>query len=1208
MPFRTNILSNMSSRFLAHALWIPIFLAASMAPVLIESAAAATCTFTSTEVTNDFNRDDNWDCGHAPTADDDVVIPLGEEAILTAPATFGALTVAGTLNGDAFNLNATSTVVVESTGVVTSTTGDIYFGVNGGFTPETTSVSSSGAIGSSYGAITFTSPLENNGTIQGGTVAYFPAFTGTVSFFNLVENNGTISGTASYIMLYSTLTNNGTYDNQRASSLFYGAFNNQAAGTLKGGSGTLLIAAGITNSGLIAPETGYIAYNVNDSVPTDVLPIVYNHLNITGYVTGTAFLAASTTVMGNLVIYSPARLNTQGFDLTVLGSVSAVSGVSLHFGTGAVDIGGAAYINGEMSATSARIMFRQSVTVDSEGSLSLGAASVTSTNFITNQGTINGETSTIAFTDLGGLGNAAGGVFHPGTSTIRYYTTGGAAVEAGSYYNLELLSSPGTFSFGTDTSIGGNLVLGADALLSVATEGVLIGGTTTVDGTLDVAAGHVTSTGDFTVNASGAFLSSGGGDATLALGGNYSVAGASDLGLFHVTIIGSGNQYLDGFIASRLTLDQTGGYSAVLVASSTVLGSLIGAGEGSLNVDEQDLTVLGDVNIGSLSVVTSTSGTILFQGSVTSSGAMGTVTGDILFSDTLDNSGVIHVASGNVTSTAAFTNSGTVYGGSGRLVFAPAGSSCGAFTNSGDFIPGASTVYLFDQPGGCSLRPSFSQYYNLVLEEGDIQSAASTTVGGTMTIRAAATYNGQESDEDGLNVAGALSNAGTLTVTGPVSVGTLFTNSGTVTVASNAVLHLHGATAGAGSFTSASNAAVKYSSSGAVDIIPTVYGALQFLGAGVYSLTASTTAVATTTIASGATLSLVTFDYTGAGDIVNAGLVSVGTGRFVHPVDYVRVTDATGSSVSSLSDGGSLYVTVYDPNRNLDGSSVETFSVSFAVDSAGGSDTETILLTETSASSGVFRNATAVGVRQSAVSPGNSSVDITGSGVGTASYTDEGDSESADVTLVYVAPPSSAGSSSGGGGLSAGSSSGGVLQTFFDPPSVTSVPVSSAPVAFAPTPSPSGADQAAAPVPTASTVPGFIETGSTPASRALGRGERQAILRDAQETMGRPESRIPASDLERMANGQIPLTRNLSYERSMAPRALATFRTIFGHAPNFQDERENLAWNTLMYRIRFPRDLTLERQGIAEFRRAFGRDPQTPFQWAAVRVMGYVDR
>lgn len=132
----------------------------------------------------------------------------------------------------------------------------------------------------------------------------------------------------------------------------------------------------------------------------------------------------------------------------------------------------------------------------------------------------------------------------------------------------------------------------------------------------------------------------------------------------------------------------------------------------------------------------------------------------------------------------------------------------------------------------------------------------------------------------------------------------------------------------------------------------------------------------------------------------------------------------------------------------------------------------------------------------------------------------------------------------------------------------------------------------------------FLAYGLTPETARLGTGERRALLRDAYETMRVNPS---IADLERLTRGQIPETRNLSEERRQAPRALTTFRTIFGHAPDYRDPVENLAWNTLLYRIRFPRDLAQEREGVREFRGLFRRDPQDPFQWAVVRVLGYLE-
>lgn len=136
------------------------------------------------------------------------------------------------------------------------------------------------------------------------------------------------------------------------------------------------------------------------------------------------------------------------------------------------------------------------------------------------------------------------------------------------------------------------------------------------------------------------------------------------------------------------------------------------------------------------------------------------------------------------------------------------------------------------------------------------------------------------------------------------------------------------------------------------------------------------------------------------------------------------------------------------------------------------------------------------------------------------------------------------------------------------------------------------------------TLANFVTYGISERTRSLGAGERRALVRDALQTMG--TSHLNAADLERMARGIIPEFRNISRERQQLPRVRSTFHAIYGHDPNFQNSQENLAWNTLMYRMRFPRDLAAERQGILSFRSMFHRDPVDPFQWATVRVMGYV--
>lgn len=226
--------------------------------------------------------------------------------------------------------------------------------------------------------------------------------------------------------------------------------------------------------------------------------------------------------------------------------------------------------------------------------------------------------------------------------------------------------------------------------------------------------------------------------------------------------------------------------------------------------------------------------------------------------------------------------------------------------------------------------------------------------------------------------------------------------------------------------------------------------------------------------------------------------------------------------------------------------------------------------------------------------------------------TESATSTASAVATSACASTATSGGSGGGGGAVGGGGASGSIQTFFNAPVPVAVTTStSAAPAATPAPTSTTPSTPVDPVPVVPTTPvltleQFIQAGGSAGSRALGRGEREAVIRDLQEILGRTAANLPVADLDRISNGQIPLTRNMAYERSMVPRALATFQTIFGHTPKFQNRVENLAWNTLMYRIRFPRNLVLEREGAADYRRVFGGMPQTPFQWAVVRVLGYV--
>jgi hypothetical protein len=132
----------------------------------------------------------------------------------------------------------------------------------------------------------------------------------------------------------------------------------------------------------------------------------------------------------------------------------------------------------------------------------------------------------------------------------------------------------------------------------------------------------------------------------------------------------------------------------------------------------------------------------------------------------------------------------------------------------------------------------------------------------------------------------------------------------------------------------------------------------------------------------------------------------------------------------------------------------------------------------------------------------------------------------------------------------------------------------------------------------------FVSYGIDDSTKNLGSGERRAVLRDYLETTGYAD--IKWDDLTRLTNGEKPAGRNLAKEQAQVARALKTFEAIYGHKPNFKDVNEDLAWNTLMYRVRFERDLEKEKIGIKKYQEIFSSTPNTPYDWSVVRVLGYI--
>lgn len=409
---------------------------------------------------------------------------------------------------------------------------------------------------------------------------------------------------------------------------------------------------------------------------------------------------------------------------------------------------------------------------------------------------------------------------------------------------------------------------------------------------------------------------------------------------------------------------------------------------GTINVLGNTLNVTSTATIWVLGTVTSTNGTIALSsisGNASSSGALGSSTGSITVGSStaalgsFQNNGIFSVGSGSATTSGNFT-----IGKLGNLKL-----NSGTFTVLSNFSATSGALFA---------------------------SAAGTfrvAGGGDQSIQAVTFGNNFVSNKT----------AGTVTFTSADFEidGNLETHGGGTLLSTSNLFSIYGiATIGAGTTVTSTSGELSFGDS--LDI----YGSVGTISGNIGIDT-------TLTIESGGKLQTDSGQITAQGTFTNAGLITLGAGATIlHTAESTKITDSSGTEASSISTNGTLYVTVQDQNRNMDGTAVETMSVNLTTNSAAGSDSETVTLTETGAATGIFRNSTAINVVNSgSVSTGNGQIEISASGVGTMNYTDNQDSSdtgSDTATLTYVSAAATA--STGGGGAVGGGGSIPIAVTF----------------------------------------------------------------------------------------------------------------------------------------------------------------------------------
>lgn len=187
------------------------------------------------------------------------------------------------------------------------------------------------------------------------------------------------------------------------------------------------------------------------------------------------------------------------------------------------------------------------------------------------------------------------------------------------------------------------------------------------------------------------------------------------------------------------------------------------------------------------------------------------------------------------------------------------------------------------------------------------------------------------------------------------------------------------------------------------------------------TLTSQQSVSNTLQINTGSTLALDSFTFFATGaTILNYAKLHEDTGKVVHNASSFLMGDSNFTEVGTFNTGDRIYVTLTDTDENIDGTALDTVSVTLST--TGGGDSEAVTLTETSKTSGLFRGS--IGTAFGAVLS-DGLIGATDTTTVTATNTDAQDGlvNTDTATLNVGGLPVSGSSSSGGGGGGGGGGS-----------------------------------------------------------------------------------------------------------------------------------------------------------------------------------------
>ncbi|MFH1444172.1 MAG: S-layer homology domain-containing protein [Candidatus Peregrinibacteria bacterium] len=174
-------------------------------------------------------------------------------------------------------------------------------------------------------------------------------------------------------------------------------------------------------------------------------------------------------------------------------------------------------------------------------------------------------------------------------------------------------------------------------------------------------------------------------------------------------------------------------------------------------------------------------------------------------------------------------------------------------------------------------------------------------------------------------------------------------------------------------------------------------------------------------ISTGATVSLGSYTlYATGATIINYGTITEGTGYISHTSSNVLITDANYAEDNSLTPGY-VYFNVTDSDENIDGTVQDTMAITVT---ASTGDSESVTLTETTNTSGIFRGSI-LATSSTGYVASNGALEITSTATVSFTYTDAQDSadtgsDTATLTIAAASSASSSTATGGGGGRRGG--------------------------------------------------------------------------------------------------------------------------------------------------------------------------------------------